>query len=124
MSISTATRIDYTNVDWPEPASIAPDRVIAGAPVARTLVLEDSPTHQLGLWQVSAGEFLTDHSGYTEYIHIVSGFGQLIDGAGEATNLTPGTTVLMQPGWKGRWVVRETITKVYTIINSPQPDHT
>jgi uncharacterized cupin superfamily protein len=118
MSMSTATRIDYTKVDWPEPVEIAAERVIVGAPVASTLVLEDSPTHQLGLWRISTGEFFTDHAGYTEYIHIVSGSGELIDEAGEATKLTPGTTVLMQPGWKGRWVVDDPITKVYTIVNS------
>ena len=61
---------------------------------------------------------MTDHAGYVEYIHIVAASVWLVDDAGQATDLAPGTTVLMQPGWKGRWIVHETITKVFTVINS------
>jgi uncharacterized cupin superfamily protein len=119
MSTSTAEQIDVAGVDWPEPVEIAAERVIAGTPAASTLVLEDAASHQLGLWRVSSGEFHTDHAGCLEYIHIVRGLGQLIDQTGVVTELSPGKTVLMQPGWKGRWVVKESITKVYTIINMP-----
>lgn len=119
MSTFTAEEINIRAIDWPEAVDIAADRVIAGTPTASTLVIEDAASHQLGLWRVSSGEFVTDHAGYLEYIHIVSGSGQLIDQVGMVTELSPGTTVLMQPGWKGRWVVKETITKVYTIINTP-----
>ncbi|MBO1267269.1 hypothetical protein [Arthrobacter cavernae] len=31
--------------------------------------------------------------------------------------LEPGTTVHMAPGWLGRWVIAEPITKVCTVIN-------
>lgn len=120
MSTATAEQIDIARADWPEPVEIAAERVIAGTPVASTLVLEDGASYQLGLWRVTSGEFHTDHAGYLEYIHIVTGSGQLVDQAGAVTELSPGKTVLMQPGWKGRWLVNETITKVYTIINTPQ----
>ena len=117
MTAPTATRLTLTDIDWPEAVAIAPERVLDGAPVASTVVVEDDPGHQLGLWRVSPGEFTTDHAGYVEYIHILEGCGRLIDEAGISTDLAPGVTVLMQPGWKGRWVVEQTITKVYTIVN-------
>lgn len=118
MTTITASRADYGSVAWPQPVPIAPERVIHGAPAAETVILQDSLGHQLGLWRVSAGEFTTDHPDYVEYIHIVEGTGQLIDDQGTVTDLTAGTTVLMPAGWKGRWLVTERITKVYTIIST------
>jgi uncharacterized cupin superfamily protein len=118
MSMQTMTHVDTAQISWPAPVPIASERVITGQPKASTLVLEETPAHQLGLWQVSPGEFVTDHAGYVEYIHIISGSGQLVDNIGHTIDLAPGTTVLMQPGWKGRWIVHETITKVFTVIKS------
>ncbi|HEX2246168.1 MAG TPA: cupin domain-containing protein [Arthrobacter sp.] len=113
-----ATRVELATIVWPEPVMIPRERVLAGAPAAATLVLEETPTFQLGLWRVDAGEFVTDHTGYLEYVQILEGSGQLVDDDGTATVLEPGVTVLMHPGWKGRWVVTESIVKAYTIINS------
>ncbi|WP_336715242.1 cupin domain-containing protein [Arthrobacter sp. USHLN218] len=96
-----ATRVD-SSIVWPDPVPIAHERVLEGAPAAATLVLEDTPAYQLGLWRVSTGEFETDHTGYLEYIHILEGSGQLVDSDGTVTELEPGVTVLMRPGWKGR----------------------
>lgn len=118
MSRFDATRLVANDVEWPSPVAIAAERVLAGAPAASTFVLEDSPRAQFGLWRVTAGEFVTEHAGYTEFIQVLDGQGELIDDDGRILELRPGTTVLMQPGWKGRWKVRDTITKVYTILNS------
>ncbi|MBX3094032.1 MAG: DUF861 domain-containing protein [Cryobacterium sp.] len=105
------------DIEWPEPAAFAPERVLSGNPVTSTVVVEDASGHQLGLWRVEPGEFTTDHVGYIEYIHILSGTGRLVDDAGTVTELGPEVTVLMPSGWKGRWVVDDTIVKVYTIIH-------
>ncbi|MGN6218873.1 MAG: cupin domain-containing protein [Microbacterium sp.] len=113
-----ATRFVVDLIDWPDAVAIATERVIAGEPTASTFVVQDTPTHQVGLWRVTPGEFLTDHTGYTEYIHVLSGTGRLIDHDGAVLEIGPGTTVLMEPGWKGSWVVDATITKVYTVINA------
>lgn len=118
MSTPTATRIDLDSTRWPAAEDIAPGRVLTGRPSASTLILEDVNGRQLGLWRVTPGEFVTDHTGYLEYIHIISGSGTLIADDGHVTGLEPGVTVLMQPGWKGRWVVDQTITKVFTVVNS------
>lgn len=114
----TITRIHASEVTWPEPVAIAPERVLDGSPTASTIVLQDGGSYQVGLWRVSEGSFVTDHAGYLEYIHILDGSGQLVDDNGIVTHLEGGTTVLMQPGWKGRWVVEKTITKTYTTVNS------
>ena len=118
MSISRAEQINLAAIDWPEHVAIPAERVIIGTPAASTVILDDTASHQLGLWQVTPGEFHTEHAGYLEYIHIAHGSGQLVDQSGLITELAPGITVLMQRGWKGRWIVTETITKVYTIITT------
>lgn len=118
MTNPTATRIDPRDIVWPAPVAIAQDRLIRGTPQASTVILEDESTHQLGLWQVSPGEFTTDHVGYTEYIHIISGSGALISDDREVTPLIPGVSVLMHSGWKGRWVVNDAIVKAYTTITT------
>jgi uncharacterized cupin superfamily protein len=114
----SATRFEASAIDWPDDVAIAAERVIAGSPTASTFTIEATSAHQVGLWRVTPGEFLTDHTGYTEYIHVLAGAGRLIDDGGAVLDLGPGVTVLMQPGWKGRWVVHATITKVYTVINA------
>ncbi|WP_314196255.1 hypothetical protein [uncultured Arthrobacter sp.] len=68
MKTQTTEHVDAARISWPAPVPISAERVITGEPVASTLVLEETPTHQLGLWQVSPGEFVTDHAGYVEYI--------------------------------------------------------
>lgn len=112
-----ATRILTADIKWPEPEAIAAERIVSGNPVASTLVLRDDPGHQLGLWHVTEGSFRTDHAGYVEYIHILAGRGQLVDEEDNVINLEPGVTVLMDAGWRGRWIVHEAIIKTYTIVN-------
>lgn len=113
----TATRISFDDITWPDATPIAADRIISGSPSASTLVLHDGGSFQLGLWRVTEGEFTTDHTGYIEYIHILGGHGQLVDLDGNVTQLSAGVTVLMEEGWRGRWVVNETISKSYTTVN-------
>ncbi|MBW9110411.1 DUF861 domain-containing protein [Microbacterium trichothecenolyticum] len=114
----SAAWYETSAINWPDDVAIAAERVVAGSPTASTFAIEDTATHQVGLWRVTPGEFLTDHTGYTEYIHVLAGAGRLIDDDGAVLELWPGVTVLMQPGWKGRWVVDATITKVYTVIHA------
>lgn len=113
----TAMRLVTGDVTWPESTAIAADRVISGSPRASTLVLHESGACQLGLWNVTEGEFTTDHAGYVEYIHILGGRGRLVDLDGNVTHLSAGVTVLMDEGWNGRWVVEETISKSYMTVN-------
>lgn len=115
--MSAAVRVDLASVDWPAQVAISEERVLNGEPSASTLVLEQTDAYELGLWRITPGEFTTRHDGYLEYITVIDGAGQLIDDNGTVTALRPGTTVMMQPGWHGRWVVTETLTKAYAVLN-------
>lgn len=114
---TTAFRIESSTLDWPAAVDVPSNRVLRGKPAASTLVLEDAPSHQIGLWRVSTGGFSTDHTGYLEFVHIIEGRGRLIDENGLVTELFAGVTVVMPRGWKGQWDVTETLTKAYTILH-------
>lgn len=116
MTATECTALNAEHVRWPELAPVAAERVLTGSPATSTVFLADSAGYQLGLWKVTPGAFTTDHTGYIEFVHIVEGLGRLVSETGSVTELQPGTTTLMPPGWKGRWEVDTTLTKVFTII--------
>jgi len=111
-----STSQDLAQVIWPELAPVQADRIIHGTPSTATVVMLDTPAHTMGLWKVTPGAFETNHAGYIEFIHVISGTGRLVSEAGVITELKAGTTSLMPEDWKGRWEVDETLTKVFTII--------
>lgn len=106
-----------SDVSWPKLAPLPAERVLSGSPATATVFMNESAEYQLGLWKVTPGSFTTDHGGYIEFIHVVEGSGRLVSDAGSVTELRAGTTTLMPSGWKGRWEVDTTLTKVFTIIS-------
>lgn len=116
--MGNAVRLGTADIPWPEWVALPPERVLSGNPVTSTVVVDEADGHELGLWKAQPGEFTTDHVGYIEYVHILSGSGRIVDDAGTVTELGPDVTVFMPTGWKGTWVIDETIMKVYTIIQA------
>lgn len=114
--MGNAVRIDTADIPWPEWVALPAERVLAGNPLTSTVVVDEAAGRELGLWKSQPGAFATDHVGYIEYGHILSGSGRIIDDAGTVTELGPDITVFMPLGWKGKWVIDETIVKAYTII--------
>jgi uncharacterized cupin superfamily protein len=113
------TTVNTTHLDdvaWPEAQPIAPERVLSGSPRANTVVLHKDEHSELGLWQISPGEFTTVHRGYVESVTIASGRGRLVHDDGTVTELGPGSVAVLEEGWAGRWVVEETIVKSYAVI--------
>jgi uncharacterized cupin superfamily protein len=111
--------VNTTHVDdvaWPGAQPIASERVLSGSPQANTVVLYKDERSELGLWQISPGEFTTAHQGYVESVTIASGRGRLIHDDGTVTELGPGSVAVLEEGWAGRWVVEETIVKSYAVI--------
>lgn len=106
-----------SSIDWPEYLPIAQERVLKGSPHASTLVLHRDRNAELGLWQVTPGEFTTLHNNYDEFIHVIEGEGELVHDDGAVYPLSPGTVLLLEDGWSGRWVIRRTLTKSYTTVS-------
>lgn len=112
------TAVHTSSIDWPAFEAVPADRVLAGAPQTSTLVLHEDDRAELGLWQVTPGEFTTVHAGYDELMHVVDGEGELIRDDGTSYPLRAGTIIVLEDGWTGRWVVRAALTKSYSIVQS------
>lgn len=105
-----------SSLQWPQATPIAVERIITGNPAASTQVMFTDGRTELGLWRVSPGEFTTVHDGYEEFIHIVEGEGELIHDDGTVITLRPGGVLLLEDGWRGRWIIRRTLVKSYATV--------
>lgn len=104
---------------WPEGQPIADARVIAGSPTTSTIAMDHKDDRKFGLWRATPGAFTTDHAGYTEFIHVVEGRGRLVSDQEVITELRPGTSVVIPSGWRGRWEIDQTLTKIYAVTPGP-----
>ena len=98
--------------------SPAPARVVSGDPRCAELVLVDQPGLEVGLWEVTAGEFLSTKAEVGEVMHFLSGAGRIVHPDGSETEIAPGVTLSLKAGWSGRWEVTETARKVYVIYRA------
>ena len=91
-------------------------------PTSRTNQLESSvdlwdggPT-ATGVWECEPGVFTADRSGATEICHIISGSGTVTGEDGVRADIGPGSLLVLPRGWRGTWLIRETIRKSYVIV--------
>jgi uncharacterized cupin superfamily protein len=96
-----------------EAAPIAPDRILAGTPVARSKVLASSQdrTAQVVSWECSAGEFVW-HYPEDETVVVISGEAFVTDETGEECRLAEGHVAFFPGGSSSRWRVTRPIRKV------------
>lgn len=111
-----STVLHASSIHWPKPVSITSERVIQGTPAASTHVLFTDGKTELGLWRVSPGEFSTVHQGYEEFISVLEGEGELIHDDGSRITLKPGTVLILENGWSGRWSIKSILVKSYAIV--------
>lgn len=102
-------------VQWPPFVGVPAERVIDGSPETSTAVLHSDAGAEFGFWQCTPGSFASSRDGYSEFVYIVSGAGEIVGDDGTVFPLVPGETVYLADGWRGRWVIRETVTKSYAI---------
>ncbi|MGV9799086.1 cupin domain-containing protein [Mycobacterium sp. NPDC003449] len=69
-----------------------------------------------GVWECGPGEFTADRSGATEVCHIISGSGTVVGEDGTRAEIGPGSLLVLPRGWRGTWMVRETIRKTYVLV--------
>lgn len=99
-----------------------PLSVVEGDPHAAVREVYGEAAGRSGLWEVTPGAFVAHNDGFAEYMHILEGSGTVLSDDGSALELRPGVKFIARSGWRGRWVVTETIRKIYVIWTEPQPD--
>ena len=92
---------------------LAPDQVVSGDPVVRSLALHESDDLAVGLWQHSVG-VSTDVEADEVFIVLAGRATIEIDG-GPVLEVGPGDVGLLPAGAATRWTIHETLRKVYVV---------
>ena len=111
--LADAASVELT--DWqPKPTTLTPGQREA------THELWASPDGRVstGVWACTPGVFTSVRDGFSETCHILSGQGVLHSDDGESVQLRADVLIALPDGWRGRWEIAETITKVYTIATT------
>ncbi|WP_235624128.1 cupin domain-containing protein [Mycolicibacterium goodii] len=72
----------------------------------------------VGIWECGPGEFTADRTNATEVCHIVSGHGTVTGEDGASADIGPGSLLVLPRGWRGTWVIHDTIRKSYVLIDA------
>ena len=96
----------------------APARVLAGDPQTAEHVLAARDGVEIGVWEVTPGEFASAKPDSGEVMQFLSGEGSITHADGSVTRIAPGTVLVVEPGWTGTWRVTATVRKVYTIYDA------
>jgi uncharacterized cupin superfamily protein len=91
--------------------------VLGGRPTTGTLPLSDAAGVELGIWEITSG-IVTDIEADEVFV-VLSGRGRVELDDGSSIALGAGTVVRLRAGDRTRWIVYETLRKIYVLL----PDH-
>lgn len=99
-----------------------PERLLEGAPRWTTWRHFSSPdgTMHAGLWQSTAGKWRMDYQRW-EFMSVQSGECVIEHEDGKLLRLRAGSTLVIEPGFKGTWQVIETMRKLYYVRQELSP---
>ncbi len=93
---------------------------LAGTPVESVHVLHSDAGGRSGIWECTPGSFDSARNGDTELMHFLAGAGTITTADGTVHEIRPGVVLVAPDGWRGTWMIRETVRKVYTIWNTDE----
>ncbi|SHN26910.1 cupin domain-containing protein [Cryptosporangium aurantiacum] len=96
-----------------DPSPLDPAQIVAGEPVVSQRELWRSPGAAVGIWQITPGE-VTDTEA-DEVFTVIHGRATIHLEDGPTYDVGPGDVVVLHAGDRTRWVVHETLRKVYTV---------
>lgn len=74
---------------------------------------------ETGVWEAGPGEFTATRVGYHEVCQILSGRATITEENGTVIELAAGDLFVTPAGWRGTWLVHETLRKVFVIQSLP-----
>lgn len=69
-----------------------------------------------GVWECTPGTFTAERNGFSEICYIISGRVTLETEGGDSKEYGPGDILINPSGWRGTWIIHETLRKHYTIV--------
>ncbi len=114
MTIPTYSAHDTLNIDLGEKVE-KPNATVAGT-ADSDLVVWENDRIETGIWECTPGAFTSTREGFSEICTILSGSVTLeVEGA-EPELFVAGDVMVTPSGWKGTWIVHETLRKHFVII--------
>jgi hypothetical protein len=100
----------------PMPASQPKPTSRTGQTEATLSLWQSGARTSAGVWECEPGEFTAVREDVAEVCHILEGRGTVTGEDGTSADLAPGSFLVLPSGWRGTWVVHETIRKTYVLI--------
>jgi uncharacterized cupin superfamily protein len=112
---SHAVHADAQTLTLPEPAPKATS--LDGQLESAVTIWEAADgSARAGVWECTPGEFTTARDGYGDVAQILSGRATVVGEDGVQVEVGPGSVLALPEGWRGRWIVHETIRKTYVNV--------
>lgn len=71
---------------------------------------------EAGVWDCDRGEFRSERPHHAEICQILAGRGSIHGDDGTSAQLEPGSLLVLPIGWRGTWVITETMRKTYVVL--------
>lgn len=98
-----------------EEAPIAADRLLEGAPVARTTIdYERDENTYVGEWSCGVGAWRVSYDEW-EFCYMLEGACELVSDGGDTQRFAAGDSFVIEPGFKGVWRVLAPMRKKFVI---------
>jgi uncharacterized protein len=88
----------------------------SGSPTTRSRTLYERGPIACGVWECTPGGWSIEDRPNTEIIQVVRGLATLTDADGTRHDLVAGSVHVLPKGWSGRWLITETLRKVWVTI--------
>src|SRR5699024_12866916 len=88
----------------------------SGAESSLRTICESAEGIRSGVWEVTPGSFTSARTEYHEMCQIVTGRATIIEEDGTEFEVGPGSLFITPEGWKGKWIVHETLRKSWVVI--------
>lgn len=108
-------QVDTGTVELPEPQ---PKPTSLSGQLESSLSVWADAVADTGVWECGPGEFTADRSGATEVCHIISGSGRVVGEDGTSADIGPGSLLVLPRGWRGTWLIKETVRKTYVMVGA------
>lgn len=116
-NLPTAVRLQHVHATATELPAPQPKPTSRSNQLESTLDVWSAGALSTGVWECGPGEFTADRSTNTEVCQIISGYGTVTGEDGAAADIGPGSLLVLPRGWRGTWVIRETIRKSFVIVD-------
>lgn len=109
------TIIDFNEASAePRDSAPAPERILDGQPTWRSWLYLSENGMTSGRWESTPGCWTIAYDKW-EFMTILSGRGVVRGEDGSRTELVPGATLVINPGFKGTWEVLEPMAKHFFV---------